>query len=823
MDDALDFRLLFEESPDILLVLLPDAPLFTMVAATKARLEVTHMTREQTIGRGLFEVFPDNPDDPAATGMSNLRASLGRVLATRLPDTMAVQKYDIRGPDGDFIVRYWSPKNIPVLSNAGEIVYILHCVEDVTELVRSAELGDELRDRTREMEREVLQRSRELAAANNDLRAANVKLGELDTAKTAFFSNISHEFRTPLTLMLGPLEDCMADTKKPLGPEQKARLTLAHDNSLRLLKLVNTLLDFSRIEAGRMRACYAPLDIAAFTAELAGMFQSAAERANLTMQIECPPLSGPLWIDREMWEKIVPNLISNAFKFTFEGKIAIRLTENSSHAVLEVADTGVGIPEAELPKIFDRFHRVAGQKGRAHEGTGIGLSLVRELVEIHGGSVSVKSTVGKGTTFRIEIPKGFAHLPPDAVSQTPVEPEAGRDVAAHAAEATRWIGGPVNEEDAPEVSPTTQTAPRARVLVVDDNADLRKYLTGLLSPEYDVTTADDGLSALDEVRANMPEIVVSDVMMPRLDGFGLLRELRENPNTNTLPIILLSARAGEEAAIEGLDAGSDDYLVKPFTARELLVRVRAHIELARMRRAWILELEHANSELDTFSYSVSHDLRAPLRSINGFCQALLDDYEERLDERGKDYLKRVRNAAKHMGELIDGLLALARVARSDLQRERVDLSQLANDVGTMLRATWPGRHVDFHVQDGLEADGDPRLLKAVLENLLGNAWKYSSKIKDARVEVVCVNSNDGQTFCIRDNGAGFDMTYASKLFGPFQRLHSAEEFEGTGIGLATVQRIIQRHGGKIWAEGSPGNGASFYFTLNGPKSGNPLH
>jgi signal transduction histidine kinase len=303
-----------------------------MVAATRARFEATH-TSEATIGRGLFEVFPDNPDDPTATGTSNLRESLERVVATRAADTMAVQKYDIRGPDGSFHVKYWSPKNIPVLSRSGEVQYILHRVEDVTELVRASEVGEELRGRTREMEREVVNRSLELAAANRELREANAKLGELDTAKTAFFSNVSHEFRTPLTLMLGPIEDGLADKSEPLSPLQRTRLELVHDNALRLLKLVNALLDFSRLEAGRLSASYAPLDISQFTAELAGMFQSAFEKAGIGLVIDCPPLSEPVWVDRDMWEKIVPNLVSNAFKFTLAGEIRVRVREDAARRI----------------------------------------------------------------------------------------------------------------------------------------------------------------------------------------------------------------------------------------------------------------------------------------------------------------------------------------------------------------------------------------------------------------------------------------------------------------------------------------------------------
>jgi signal transduction histidine kinase len=804
---TLDFRLLFEESPDILLVLLPDAPRFTIVAASRSRLAATHTSADQ-FGKGLFEVFPDNPEDPSATGTANLLASLERVLATRAPDTMAVQKYDIRGPDGAFRAHYWSPRNLPVLSPSGEVLYILHRVEDVSDLVRATELGEELRGRSREMEREVVKRSQELAAANNQLREANARLGQLDAAKTAFFSNVSHEFRTPLTLMLGPIEDLLAEPS--LDGRRRSLLKLAHDNALRLLKLVNALLDFSRLEAGRLGARFAPLDVAAFTAELAGMFESAAAKAGLVLSVECPPLPEPAWVDRDLWEKVVTNLISNAFKFTQRGSVTVRLADRGDRFVLEVADTGIGIPEAELPRIFERFHRVDSGWARTHEGTGIGLALTRELVELHRGQVRVESELRRGTTFGVEIPKGFAHLPSDAVSHTAADPRISRDAVAHVVEAGRWAGEaaePVRERGSPEPG-----HPRARVLVVDDNADLRSYLAGLLQPAYDVATAHDGIAALEAVGERPPDIVVSDVMMPRLDGFGLVRQLRSNAATASLPILLLSARAGEESAIEGLDVGSDDYVSKPFSSRELLARVRTHLELARARRAWAEELERANRELDAFSYSVSHDLRAPLRAIEGFSRMLEQESGHGLSERGSQHLARIRSGARRMGELIEDLLGLARIGRTALARRRVDLGEIARRIASELTARLPSRVVEFRIEMGLTSHADPRLTTVLLENLIGNAWKFTSKQGQPRIEVGRAASPSG-AFFVRDNGAGFDMAYAERLFRPFQRLHSQAEFEGTGIGLATAQRIVDRHGGRIWAEGEPGSGATFHFTL----------
>ncbi len=810
-ETTIDFRLLFEESPDVLLVLLPDAPRYTIVTATRSRYQATHTTPEQSVGRGLFELFPDNPDDPGASGMRNLRASLERVLATRKPDTMAVQKYDIRGPDGSFQPRYWSPKNIPILSPDGSLRYILHRVEDVTELVRASELGEELRGRSAEMEREVIRRSRELAAANAGLREANAKLGELDAAKTAFFSNISHEFRTPLTLMLGPLEDGLGDTVEPPGPRQRARLELAHGNALRLLKLVNALLDFSRLEAGRMQASFAPVDLARFTAELAGMFQSAAHKAGIRLVIDCPPLSEPAWVDRSLWEKIVPNLLSNALKFTHAGEIAVRLREESARFVLEVADTGIGIPEEQIPHLFERFYRVPGAKGRTHEGSGIGLSLAKELVVLHGGSISLESAVGRGTTFRVLLPKGSAHLPPEAVSRRPADPGASRDLAAYAAEARTLAPEPAT---APAPRPDeAERRPRERVLVVDDNADLRAYLSGLLSADYDVTTAGDGQAALDALRSRPHDIVLSDVMMPRLDGVGLVRRLREDPRSATVPIILLSARAGEESSAEGLASGADDYLFKPFSAKELLVRVRTHLALARARRSWIQELERANRELDAFSYSVSHDLRSPLRAISGYADMLLERSSGVLDAESLRCLDVVQAGCRRMGEMIDDLLRLSGVTRCDLSRTALDLGALAREVVEGLRRADPGRSVEFRVAGDLQADADPRLVRSALENLLGNAWKFTRKTPRPVIEVGATRADGRTAYFVRDNGAGFDASLAGKLFLPFSRLHAEKDFEGTGIGLATVQRIIHRHGGRLWADGRPGQGATFYFTL----------
>jgi PAS domain S-box-containing protein len=423
-------------------------------------------------------------------------------------------------------------------------------------------------------------------------RARADALAEIDRAKTAFFSNVSHEFRTPLTLLLGPLEEAL---QKPSQGLRGEALDSAHRNALRLLRLVNTLLDFSRIEAGRVQAHYVPTDLAATTQELASVFRSAMDRAGLRYRVTCDALPEPVYVDREMWEKIVLNLVSNAFKYTLDGEIRVDLRANDSSAELVVADTGTGIPPDALPQLFDRFYRVPGANGRTHEGSGIGLSLVRELVTLHGGSIDVQSRVGQGSTFRVSIPFGATHLPGAQVAQEVDRPTSAGAAQAFVEEAQRWLPDYENLEpsgtflalaSAEPPSATADALNKPTVLLVDDNRDMREYVSRLLQPRFVVASAVDGQSALDLIDSGIrPDLVISDVMMPRLDGFGLLRALRARPLTEITPVIFLSARAGEEARIEGLDTGADDYLIKPFSARELLTRVDTHIRLSRLRRA----------------------------------------------------------------------------------------------------------------------------------------------------------------------------------------------------------------------------------------------
>ncbi|WP_036335854.1 ATP-binding protein [Modestobacter caceresii] len=411
------------------------------------------------------------------------------------------------------------------------------------------------------------------ARAFEDERRRAESLAELDRAKTAFFSDVSHELRTPLTLLLGPISDVLADTTSPLPRAARDQLGLALRNGQRLQRLVNDLMDFASIEAGRAGAVRVPTDVAAFTAELAGVLRAAAERAGLRLTVDCPPLDRRVHVDPRMWEKVVLNLLSNAVKYTFVGGIELTMRGGADAVVLTVADTGIGIPAAELPLVFDRFHRVQGSLARNREGTGIGLALVRELVGLHGGTVTVDSEPGAGSTFTVTIPYGSPDAPADPASS--VAPSA----AAHGTAAS-WIA-----DVTPDELPAAPVGVTATVLVVDDNADMRTYLTRLLAPIWRVRTCTNGEEALAAVAEQQPDVVLTDVMMPRVDGFELLRRLRADPATSAIPVIMLTARAGQEAAVEGFTAGVDDYLAKPFQAAELIARVRVAVERRAGARA----------------------------------------------------------------------------------------------------------------------------------------------------------------------------------------------------------------------------------------------
>jgi signal transduction histidine kinase len=660
-------------------------------------------------------------------------------------------------------------------------------------------------------------------------------LAELDRAKTAFFSNVSHEFRTPLTLMLGPLEDLLAS--REMRPEEREAIAVAHRNSLRLLKLVNSLLDFSRIEAGRIQAVYEATDLGSLTADLASVFRSAIEKAGLRLAVDCPPLTEPVWVDRDLWEKVVLNLLSNAFKFTFEGEIEVALRLQGAAVELSVRDTGTGISVDQLPHVFERFHRVKGARGRTHEGTGIGLALVQELVKLHGGTIRVESALGRGSTFTVSIPQGREHLPADRIGAPRGLASSAIRAEAYVEEAARWL--PEFDDLAgagvPAVDPPLEAAASGRILLADDNADMREYVRRLLAGHYEVETAPDGEAALAAVRARLPDLVLADVMMPGLDGFELLRELRADPATAPVPVILLSARAGEESRVEGLEAGADDYLVKPFSARELMARVGTHLGMARVRRrtadrerellaeaqAALHAAEEAGRAKDKFLAALSHELRTPLTPVLAAVSRLQDDP----GLAGiRDELAMVRRNVELEARLIDDLLDLTRVARGkfELHREAVDLHQVVTHASEICcePEVASGRLrvvLDFAPGDHrVWADGSR--LTQVFWNLLSNAVKFTPG--EGTITVRSRLDRGEMIVEVSDTGIGIDDAALPRIFDAFQQ--GEPHYGGLGLGLAISRAIVHLHGGQLTAASEgPGRGATFavHLPLGLPETG----
>jgi len=395
---------------------------------------------------------------------------------------------------------------------------------------------------------------------------------------------------------------------------------------------------------------------------------------------------------------------------------------------------------------------------------------------------------------------------------------------------------------------TTSLLGPKRILAIDDSPTYLQTLAEALRSEgYDVVLGRSGEEALDLLSVQSVDCILLDVQMPGLGGQETCRRVKAAPMMRDVPLILLTALEGREAMVEGLGAGADDYIPKSGDFEVLKARVRAQIrrkqfedenrrireellqkeieagearatrELSETRAALVGELERKNRELEAFSYSVSHDLRAPLRGIDGFSLALLEDHAENLDDKGQDYLRRIRAGAQRMGELIDDMLALSRVGRAELNRAEVDLSRLARLVTDEVQAREPDRAVTVDIQEGILAVVDRSLFRIVFDNLIGNAWKFTGKVERPQIAFGVDERPPRRTYFVRDNGAGFDMSYVSKLFSPFQRLHSGDEFPGTGIGLATVARVVDRHGGRIWAEGEVGKGTTIFFTIGDPS------
>lgn len=667
-------------------------------------------------------------------------------------------------------------------------------------------------------------------------------LAEIDRAKTAFFSNVSHEFRTPLTLMLGPLDDLLARSQTHLTPTAKEQLELVSHNGARLLRLVNTLLDFSRLEAGRVQAVYVATDLARFTAELASVFRAATDKAGLRLTVDCPDLGGPVYVDRDMWEKVVLNLISNAFKFTFEGEIAVSVRRVGDMAELRVRDTGVGIPADAIPKLFERFNRVPNVPSRTHEGSGIGLALVHELVKLHGGSVRIESIAGQGSTFVVSIPFGQSHLASGQLGGSRSLSSTAVGARPFVEEALRWLPDGADSENEiistpDELLPASQspalgTDVRYRVLVADDNSDMRRYLARLLSEQYEVETVGDGQAALEAVHKNPPDLIVSDVMMPLVDGFELLKALRSDERTRPIPVVLLSARAGEESRVEGVEAGADDYLIKPFSARELLARIGGRLEIARLQRDRETQLRISQAELEQRVQERTQELLNASAELRELSARILQAQDE---ER--------RRIARELHDGAGQLLAAINMEASNLANERERLSpraalslsnidslvaQMTKDIRTMSHLLYPplldevglksalteyvngfaersGIRVSLDLPGVIERlDRDYELsLFRIVQECLTNIHRHSGS-KTASIRIV--REDGALVLSVQDEGRGV----------PADRLAIIQS-RGSGVGIRGMRERVLQLSGTMNIE-SDASGTRIHVVIPTPKT-----
>ncbi len=838
---APDFRAIFESTPGLYLVLSTE---LRIIAVSDAYLRATMTRREDILGRRLFDVFPDNPDDPAATGVANLRSSLERVLRTGESDVMAVQKYDVRRPEpegGGFEERYWSPVNSPVLlPESREIAYIIHRVEDVTEFMRVRQSNEIHQVRAERMEAEVYLRAqqlqeanRRLEQANQELHQANERVRELDELKSAFFANVSHELRTPLTLILGPAEQLRRGGL--LAPPDVPRVKTIERNARLLLRHVNDLLDVARLEAGRMDLRYSEGDLAELLRETAAAFAPLIETKRIAISIDAPA-SMRAQFDPEKIERVLMNLLSNATKFVPDGgRIHCLLSNAGAFAEITIEDSGPGIPAEMRELVFERFRQLDAGPARRTGGTGLGLSIVREFVELHAGRVVVAESMLGGASFRVTLPV----TAPDGVevargvdSRSIVSPETP---ASGASSARPFVAA---RNDGP------------RVLIVEDNAELASYLGELLSDRYQVSIAQNGAEGLELAFVVGPDLIVSDLMMPEMSGEELLRSIRQTSRLRNVPVLMLTARADDETVVRILEAGASDYLRKPVSADELRVRVAHLVDIKKTREILQRELESqtvdldslgvelqqalselrhseqllrdalndaesANRAKDEFLMVLSHELRTPLTAILGWAETLRHSPGE-LTTMGMDAIAR---SARLQSELVEEILDATSLLRGtmSLRLQSAPPIELVRGAVEALQPAANAKQIDVKLTVPDAAHSvmvDPGRLHQVIWNLLANAIKFTPA--GGAIHIVLEQSPSHTRLVVSDNGEGIAGDVLPFVFDRFRQADSSStrRHGGLGLGLSIARSIVELHGGTITAQSDgEGHGARFELSI----------
>ena len=879
-----DFQQLFEALPALFLVLTPD---FTIVAVSDAYLNATKTQRNQIVGKNLFAIFPDNPADPNATGMRNLRTSLERVIRQLRSDSMAVQKYDIRRPEtegGGFEERFWSPVNSPVLDSTGQLRYIVHRVEDVTDFIRLKQRGveqdllaNELRDRAERVETELFQRAQQVQETSRQLETAHIELARLYDAtktleqlKSQFFANVSHELRTPLTLILGPLERLLQ--QPGLAPDVHQALAMMQRNAQVLLRHVNDLLDAAKLESGTMATQYRRVDLAYMLRVLASHFDIAAADRDIQLIVDAP---AQLFAqtDSAKFERVCLNLLANAFKFVPNGGIVrCTLTATADRAQLDIADSGPGIPPAQRELIFERFRQGDGSATRKVGGTGLGLAIVREFVQLLGGAVTVDSAAEGGAQFRIVLP---LTAPPDValVDDTAQRADVAADTSADA------VVSLLQQEPRPESAETGMPVGNADpnrplILIVEDNPEMRRFIAELLADQYRLACAHDGRYGLQLLQQLKPDLVISDLMMPELSGEQLLAAMRQQPQWDNTPLLMLTAKTDEQLRGQLLRAGAQDFLTKPFVAEELLARVdnlvavkrstallqtalasknRSLEQLARelgeqkraleqalaQRQMHLLQLQlqaealaSSNRYKSEFLANVSHELRTPLNCITILIEQVLRNPTGNLLDKQIQHSQVILQAANDLLMLVNELLDLAKIEHGEMAIKKSwfrfeDLVRQLQNTASPL-ADRKGLTLQITLSDKLpqQIHSDRQRIYQIARNLIDNAIKFtetgSVQVQFARFDPERDQLPDTlwstvPMWIIRviDTGIGIAADRKETIFQAFQQLDSSStrRYGGTGLGLTIARKFAELLGGDITLHSEVGVGSRFSLVL----------
>ncbi len=644
-----------------------------------------------------------------------------------------------------------------------------------------------------------------LAETSHDLERALEQLKELDRLKSKFFANISHELRTPLTLILAPVEE-LDSRFRDLHDKQQIRVI--RRNAERLLGLINDLLDLSRLDAGGLRLNLAELDIRSVAAAVHENSSSAAVARGIDLQLDMDPTGREIWGDAHRLEIVLTNLVSNAIKFTPEGgRVTIRVQDLPGAVRIEVTDDGPGIPPDDLDHVFERFFQVNPTDRRRGGGVGIGLALARELVELHGGRISVKSEPGVLTTFAVDVPYGRGHINPEAVERrrqlepTPPLKRRTEDLLPPPVEVPETPPRAADLAMDPDQAVEQvffEGARRPRILIVEDHSEVRDFIKNLLEPSYDLMTAADGQEALDRVRSELPDLVVSDVMMPVMSGTDLCRAIKSDPRLHATPVILLTARVGSEATLEAYSHGADDFVAKPFHPRVLMARIRAQLKLRAL--GIHLAQQEKLAGIGTLAAGILHEVRNPVNAIVNAGKVLKSSMDK--DSPESDLIEVIVDGGRRIEVITSALNTHARPAEAGFS-EKCDVREGLDSTLRLLKHKMDGVTVHREYESDRLAKAPAGPLNQVFLNLLDNALRSGTDTIRVRV----ADDGDVLRISVADHGPGVPPEDAIRIFDPF--FTKRADGTGTGLGLHLSRQIVEEFDGSLQLENEPGGGAKF--------------